>query len=199
MHLLTCIDGYMPLLVQSEGGQAEEIVDEENGILISTILRQYFMGLRTVGQWKNLAESWISVASDAPTPLSAATTKKPANDECNKTTAQTGDSQKPAEKSEGDKAWSDFLQRRLGLNKTPINDDSDSDSEGEPEDPDAVEDDAMDFEVLLMRKFWTRWAVRAKVKASVCDPLKEGEMSVDWTRTIAPVLEGRIKMAQAQG
>merc|ERR1712000_424980 len=102
-------------------------------------------------------------------------------------------------RSEGDKAWSDFLQRRLGLNKTPINDDSDSDSEGEPEDPDAVDDDAMDFQVLLMRKFWTKWALRAKVKASVCDPLKEGEMSVDWTRTIAPGLEGRIKMVQAQG
>lgn len=188
----------MPLLVRSEGGQAEEIVDEENGILISTILRQYFMGLRTVGQWKNLAESWISVASNTPTPLSPVTTKESANNEWNKATAQEVP-QELAEKSEGDKAWSDFLQRRLGLNKTPINDDSDSDSEGEPEDPDAVDDDAMDFQVLLMRKFWTKWALRAKVKASVCDPLKEGEMSVDWTRTIAPGLEGRIKMVQAQG
>ena len=53
----------------------------------------------------------------------------------------------------------------------------------------------MDFEVLLMRKFWTRWAVRAGVKASVCDPATEKEMTVDWTRTIAQVLEGRIKMA----
>ena len=45
-------DGYDALLVKSEGGQAEEIVSEENGVLISTILRQYFMSLKVLGRWK---------------------------------------------------------------------------------------------------------------------------------------------------
>lgn len=45
-------DGFDSLLVQSEGGEAEEIVSEENGILISMMLRQYFMSLKIVGQWK---------------------------------------------------------------------------------------------------------------------------------------------------
>ena len=39
-------DGYEPLLVKSEGGEVEEVVNEENGVLISTILRQYFMSLK---------------------------------------------------------------------------------------------------------------------------------------------------------
>lgn len=175
-------DGYTALLVKPEGGEAEEIIDEENGILISTILRQYFMGLRTVGQWKNLAEHWVSVAFNARTPLSPAATDKPTRN--------------PFEHADGDdtnRSWNDFLQSRLGLKKTPLNDDTDGESDGGDDD---VNDDDMDFEVLLMRKFWTRWALRAGVKASVCDPLREGEMTVDWTRTIAPVLEGRIKMVQ---
>lgn len=159
------------------------------------MLRQYFMGLRTVGQWKNLAESWISVASNTPTPLSPVTTEKPAHDEWKKASTQTRNPEEQADNDDSGQAWTDFLQSRLGMNKTPLNDDSDSESDSN-DDPDTVDDDEMDFEVLLMRKFWTRWALKAGVKASVCDPLKEGEMTVDWTRTIAPVLEGRIKMTQ---
>ena len=45
-------DGFESLLVKSEGGEAEEIVSEENGILISMMLRQYFMSLKIMGQWK---------------------------------------------------------------------------------------------------------------------------------------------------
>ncbi|KAI6713216.1 flagellar associated protein [Diplocarpon mali] len=45
-------DGFDSLLVRSEGGQAEEIVSEENGILISMMIRQYFMSLKIMGKWK---------------------------------------------------------------------------------------------------------------------------------------------------
>ncbi|CRK25202.1 hypothetical protein BN1708_018150, partial [Verticillium longisporum] len=62
-------DGYDSLLVEPEGGTAEELISEENGILISAMLRQYFMGLRTVGQWKNLSEHWVKVASECTTPI----------------------------------------------------------------------------------------------------------------------------------
>jgi 5'-nucleotidase len=50
-------DGFTSLLVKSEGGEAEEIVSEENGILISMMLRQYFMSLKIVGQWKMWGKS----------------------------------------------------------------------------------------------------------------------------------------------
>lgn len=45
-------DGFDSLLVQSEGGEAEEVVSEENGILISMIMRQYFMSLKALGRWR---------------------------------------------------------------------------------------------------------------------------------------------------
>jgi 5'-nucleotidase, C-terminal domain len=45
-------DGFDSLLVESEGGEAEEVVSEENGVLISTILRQYFISLKIVGRWR---------------------------------------------------------------------------------------------------------------------------------------------------
>jgi 5'-nucleotidase len=50
-------DGYDSLLIEAEGGKAKEIVSEENGILISMMLRQYFMSLRAVGQWKQWGKS----------------------------------------------------------------------------------------------------------------------------------------------
>ncbi len=58
-------DGFHSLLAQSEGGEAEEIVSEENGVLISTILRQYFLSLKVVGTWgrrnPNLRRHWNGV------------------------------------------------------------------------------------------------------------------------------------------
>lgn len=50
-------DGYDSLLVRSEGGDAEEIVSEENGILISMVLRQYFMSLKVLGKWARWSPS----------------------------------------------------------------------------------------------------------------------------------------------
>ena len=50
-------DGYDSLLVRSEGGEAEEVVSEENGILISMVLRQYFMSLKVLGKWARWSPS----------------------------------------------------------------------------------------------------------------------------------------------
>ncbi|KAL4916179.1 hypothetical protein BDW62DRAFT_212191 [Aspergillus aurantiobrunneus] len=50
-------DGFSSLLVQSEGGEVEEIVDEESGTLISTLMRQYFLSLKVTGKWQHLGKS----------------------------------------------------------------------------------------------------------------------------------------------
>jgi hypothetical protein len=47
-------DGFDSLLTKSEGGSAEEVVSEENGTIISTILRQYFLSLKIVGRWRRM-------------------------------------------------------------------------------------------------------------------------------------------------
>lgn len=58
-------DGYDSLLIESEGGEAEEIVSEENGILISMILRQFFMSLKILGRWRrwgpHISQYWNGV------------------------------------------------------------------------------------------------------------------------------------------
>lgn len=58
-------DGFSSLLVRSEGGEAEEIVSEENGVMISTILRQYFLSLKVLGTWvrwsPSLKDHWSRV------------------------------------------------------------------------------------------------------------------------------------------
>ena len=48
--MVTGKDGYTALTV-AEG--AEMIVDEENGVLITTILRQYFLSLKVIGSWSH--------------------------------------------------------------------------------------------------------------------------------------------------
>ncbi|KAH7324932.1 5'-nucleotidase [Stachybotrys elegans] len=171
-------DGFTSLLVQSEGGDAEELVDEESGMLISTMIRQYFMGRRTIGQWSHLSSHWVNVAETTDTGSPTATTHDGGD----------GFVPKPLARADSHR-WEDFLKRRMGLDRKPLDDDDSSDESAE-EDADAQ----LDFETLLMRKFWSRWALKAKVKGSVCDSLKEGEYSVDWTRVVAPELEGRIKM-----
>lgn len=61
-------DGYDSLLIEEEGGKAEEVVSEENGILISMLLRQYFMSLRVMGKWKNWGNNSESSPISAVTP-----------------------------------------------------------------------------------------------------------------------------------
>ncbi|KAI9172525.1 Mannosylglucosyl-3-phosphoglycerate phosphatase [Paramyrothecium foliicola] len=170
-------DGYTAMLVKSEGGEAEEIVDEEGGMLISTIVRQYFMGLRTVGQWKNLTDHWVGVAQNAGTPLSGSLILE-------KDGQPPSSVARTVEREDSSEAWQRFLDRRIGLNRKPLDEDSDDGEDDSDED-----DDQIDFDALLMRKFWSRWVQKAGLKSRECDPLKESEFIVDWTRVIAPVVE----------
>lgn len=190
-------DGFASLLVKSEGGQAEGLVDEEHGILISTMLRQYFMGLQTVGQWKKLSDHWVGVAQGA-VPLASVRKR-----EYGKTDDSPGVPGSPAvngiRNGAGETTWHGFLHQRLGLGEKPLEDDEDDHhfDDGHKNESTADAADRMDCEVLLLRKFWARWARKAGVKAGICDALKEGELDVDWTRVIAPRLEGRIKMVES--
>lgn len=50
-------DGFSMLKIRSEGGDAEEVVSEENGVLISTVVRQYFLNLKVMGRWRHWSAS----------------------------------------------------------------------------------------------------------------------------------------------
>ncbi|SPO01964.1 related to 5`-nucleotidase precursor [Cephalotrichum gorgonifer] len=171
-------DGFKSLLVEPEGGDAEELVDEENGILISTMLRQYFMALRTVGRWKYLDMHWESVASDCSPIMS----RVPSRELLGSLKA----TEAPAPTTTGSSSWSEWLARRTGVGIAP---EEDSDAEDEVREDG---DERIEVDVLLMKKYFSRWADRAGVNRSTCDALAEDAIDVDWTRVIAPVLEERI-------
>ena len=54
-------DGFESLDVANK--DVEEIIDEEHGLLISTIIRQYFLSLKIISRWKR-GESISSLFSD---------------------------------------------------------------------------------------------------------------------------------------
>ena len=178
-------DGFTSLLVQEEGGTAETIVSEENGILISMMLRQYFMALRTVNQWRDLSDHWRTVADKCSGQTEAHKGSTPDH--------QAGTFTPHAESSH---AWSSWLRTRLGLHTKPINDNVDSDDDRAHVSKQEVDEhQQIEGELWLMRKYFGRWAHRVGARRHACDAIG-GEHFVDWAQAIAPKLEGRIQIVQ---
>lgn len=178
-------DGYDSLLIESEGGTAEEIVSEENGILISMMLRQYFMSLKAVGQWKywgaSMGRHWSEV------------TNKVGANPPHYTTSSTARASKP--KATQNSGWDDWKperirERRASLVNSVDESDSEDESETTRDKGNAIED--LDREMQIMRRVCSKWARLAGVECKVADELRAGEVEVDWTRAIAPRVEGRI-------
>ncbi|KAI2464021.1 Metallo-dependent phosphatase [Annulohypoxylon bovei var. microspora] len=181
-------DGYDSLLIEEEGGKAEEIVSEENGILISMMLRQYFMSLRVMGQWKywgnNMGRHWNSVTSKV-----------------NETHAHHDPTASPVSPTTRTKAsgWDNWTPQKIRERKASIVRADESDDEDEDEDKSydtkggfIGEIEAIDREMQVMRRVFAKWARIAKVESRLGEELKDGEFEVDWTRAIAPRVEGRI-------
>ncbi|KAK7894335.1 hypothetical protein LTR67_006096 [Exophiala xenobiotica] len=169
-------DGFDSLLVQSEGGQAEEIVSEENGILISMMLRQYFMSLKIMGKWKHWGKSlnrhWKGVQKDLH---------------------ETHPVVEPARAEEDGS-----LKRKRAdtfTTTTPLDDSEDEEGHHQVV---QVPDKWNDRELSIIRKVMRKWRRLAGLKgeSKCCDRMDEEELQVDWTRAIAPRLEGRIKMTE---
>lgn len=192
-------DGYTDLLIEPEGGDCEEVVSEENGILISMLLRQYFMALKVVRQWSNWGPSmdrhWGEVVTNVckchpvTQPKSRPQQQEQQQQQC--TSPDTAVCV-PAKRKGG---WDDWSPARLRQRRgsMPLTDDAD-DSDEDGEDGDG--DENMERELQIMRRVFKKWCRVAGVQGKVCDDLKEGEfeVEVEWTKAIAPKLEGRIKM-----
>ncbi|KAI0521949.1 Metallo-dependent phosphatase-like protein [Xylaria bambusicola] len=181
-------DGYDSLLVEPEGGVAEEIVSEENGILISMMLRQYFMSLKVVGQWKHWGASmgrhWSSVTSKvgANHPHYTASPSSPTNTKPTPAVSKNG-------------GWEEWKPERIRERRASLThpiDESDSEDEDNDEQrrENTIED--LDAEMQTMRRVFSKWARLAGVECKPGDELRADEFEVDWTRAIAPRIEGRI-------
>ncbi|KAL8847925.1 MAG: hypothetical protein Q9221_007057 [Calogaya cf. arnoldii] len=176
-------DGFTSLLVQSEGGKAEEIVSEENGILISMILRQYFMSLKVLGRWRrwsrSLGRHWGGVQAKLHQQDGIDVVAPPKKTTAHKHT-RSGNV-KGTEDGEGHVCGGDD------------SDDDDAvdvlDGASDPSNIDKAERE--EREAYLIRSVVRHWMRVAKIQnAGLVDGEKE-EMP-DWTRGIAPKLEGRI-------
>ncbi|KIW76035.1 hypothetical protein Z517_10780 [Fonsecaea pedrosoi CBS 271.37] len=168
-------DGYDSLLVKSEGGEAEEIVSEENGILISMMLRQYFMSLKIIGKWKHwgksLSRHWDAIHENLHETHPVV---EPNLDDVSENQLKPMDSQTGT--------------------TTPLDDSEDESSHRVQDHSDMLNE----RESLVARRVTRKWRRLAGVRceAGCVDPMNEGEFQVDWTKAIAPRLEGRIRMVE---
>ncbi|KAH7083327.1 Metallo-dependent phosphatase-like protein [Paraphoma chrysanthemicola] len=179
-------DGYTSLLIEEEGGVAKEVVSEENGVLISTILRQYFMSLKVLGRWKRMGPSMNNRFLSIQTNLQ----KTHAFHDASPTTpSSAGPPQPPS---------IDRVVRSSGPDhKDSGSSDPDAD---EDEDDGPMYDDSVPIrfnerEKDVVRKVMRKWWRVAGLKHSpkLCDELDVSEFQVNWTKAIAPRLEGRIR------
>ncbi|KAF2092166.1 5'-nucleotidase [Saccharata proteae CBS 121410] len=174
-------DGFTSLLIASEGGTAEEIVSEENGILISMMLRQYFMSLKVLGRWKqwgpSMGRHWGSVQEGVGKVHPHHEPRKP-----------------------GDKVVEAFRRAASGQDD---HEQSGLDSEDEEADlkAAATEVSPREREIVIMRKVMRKWWRLTGLDGhpNLCDELGEGEFQINWTKAIAPRLEGRIRMVEVGG
>lgn len=184
---MPCTDGYTSLLIEEEGGIAKEIVSEENGVLISTILRQYFMSLKVLGRWKRMGPSIATKFHSIQTnmqnnhkhtfhdaspssPTSAGPPKSPTNDRNVHGEDGAGEDK----------------------DKDP---DHDEDEDDGPMYDDSVPIRFSEREKDVVRRVAKKWWRLAGLKHTpqACDELDGKEVVVNWTKAIAPKLEGRIR------
>jgi 2',3'-cyclic-nucleotide 2'-phosphodiesterase (5'-nucleotidase family) len=161
-------DGYTDLLPVSKGGRTRMVVGEESGgLLLSTLLRQYFSSLKAVGQWAvfdgDMGNFWGGVQERLHR---AETVLEPV-------AAAAKDGSVAAQQGNGDREDRERMR-------------------------------------FLMRKYTRRWAriVHLNLAAAAAAPEADrehhdllhgragsgGGWRTDWTKSIAPRVEGRIVM-----
>ncbi|CAK7212117.1 hypothetical protein SCUCBS95973_001333 [Sporothrix curviconia] len=199
-------DGYTSLLAKSEGGAAEEIVDEESGILISMMLRQYFMALKVLDQWIHWSPSmerhWGRVVSDVEShhphlrPCSPTTTLA-SSPVVLQSSSLPGDSKKrkrPASSGDGRSGWEDWTGARLRQRRCSIVPFNERVIDDAPPAQDTEELRGIDHQMQIMRRVVHKWRRLAGVPSGLGDTLTVAEVEVEWTKAIAPRVEGRIRM-----
>ncbi|KAH0545467.1 hypothetical protein FGG08_000468 [Glutinoglossum americanum] len=159
-------DGYSSLLVKSEGGEAEEVVDEEHGLLISTIVRQYFMGLKVIGRWGHWGKRPGHVWGDVVEKMSEGGSVH-----------EYASSPPPPESN------------RLIASSSPVDIDSDSEDSTHALPPAPLNDE---HSKILARKYTNKWLVAARIAPDSVGMVDGGGNAAGWTKGITPKLEGRI-------
>ncbi|GAB7357631.1 hypothetical protein MBLNU459_g0129t1 [Dothideomycetes sp. NU459] len=214
-------DGYTSLSLPAHGGTAVPLVKEENGILISMLLRQHFMSSMTLGRWKNwnaaLGKHWGNVHTKLQrngTAVEMADTKGAfvasvaRAVECtaqdvpgvvgrvlrNETIYETrpDTKQEARPRKHGQLGGREDEHMRLS--------DSEDDGRSLRVPAMAVERSRQEKELMIarkaMRKWWRLAGLDEKSQHSMGYESRE-ELGVGWTRGICPRVEGRIRLVSA--
>ncbi|KAI9737446.1 MAG: hypothetical protein M1834_009600 [Cirrosporium novae-zelandiae] len=179
-------DGYDSLLAQSEGGEAEEVVSEENGVLISMILRQFFMSLKVLGRWRrwgtSMHDQWNEVNSQL---LKHHNIREPGP------TKNTQPQRRPRKHSRHEKVYQNPLLRRV--QRSLVNDslvDSGTEDESDMPTPEVSSNEEQDFdrEMRIARQVIRKWFRLAGIERERVGLVSEDEEEFlpHWTRGIAP-------------
>lgn len=208
-------DGFSSLLVKSEGGEVEELVCEENGVLISTILRQYFLSLRVLGRWSRFSTSlhnhwssvhrnlhsdgWLKPPSAAGSPIAEKAPSHRLNPRPN--LKRTGREAYYYGRFPNELTVPGKADSGNGTNSDEMDSDSDSDPDvlvsprpmtnyvTHPAQSSAEEEHRLQLARRVVRK-WMRHAGLNSDNLHSMDG--EGEFTPTWTSGISPRLEGRI-------
>lgn len=206
-------DGFTSLLVKSEGGDVEELVCEENGVLISTILRQYFLSLKVLGKWRRWSPSlrrhwglvhrnlhssgWLKPPSAMPSPV---TEKAPAH---------RLELRPPLQRTSREAYYYGRFPQEVEPTQVATNgtnsDAMDSDSDEDPEiltspmptsnyvTHPAKSSTEEEHRLKLARRVVRKWMRHAGLEPSALNSMDgEGEFIPPWTSGISPRIEGRI-------
>lgn len=197
-------DGFTSMVLEEDGGPARSIVGDETGLLISMILRQYFMSLKIIGRWKNwgshMGRHWGGVHENLHDvhPVREPARQGSIHDE---STGARGASKTEAAKAvpslDGAVQSSNSHHRHNSKQRHNSFGEHDSDSEDDATDVPAVPTNLSEKEreLVIMRKVMRKWWRLAGMKGhpNMCSEVGE-EFGVHWTRGIAPRAEGRIKI-----
>lgn len=154
-------------------------------MLISTILRQYFMSLKVLGKWKRWGPSMDRAFSSIQTSIERTHAVYPASP----TTKSPTSPKFPRHPH--------IVRLRKQDTESPATSDSEADPDTDEEDhyddsrPIRFSERELDVLRRVMRKWWRLAGLKGSPRC--CDELEEGEFSVDWTKAIAPRVEGRIE------
>ncbi|KAF2400320.1 hypothetical protein EJ06DRAFT_537921 [Trichodelitschia bisporula] len=177
-------DGYSSLLIRAEGGETEEVVSEENGVLISTLLRQYFLSLKVLGRWRRwgggLETHWAAVQESL--------VKGGAGGLVDGTAG--------ARAREGGDAGKGKVGKEIRETELNLSDDDDEAPERAVCSAASGMRELDERERGLARRVVRKWWRVAGLKGEpgVGEGWGEGEFVVNWTKAIAPRVEGRIKL-----
>ncbi|KAG9596898.1 Metallo-dependent phosphatase, partial [Aureobasidium melanogenum] len=193
-------DGYTCFRTRSKGGPAVSVVDEENGILLSMLLRQHFLSSMTVGRWKHwgaaLGQHWGTVHEHLRR-TSSVVERTDTNHTFRRDSSDASARRASVDVSSGRRKSSAIWDRPPVRIIEPAEMDlSESEDESEVTAPVlARELSPEEHELVVARKAMRKWWRLAGLNKRHAMGYEAGEeLGVGWTRGISPQLEGRIKV-----